>query len=97
VQQASRGCPSKDNQVGAVSSPVANLTVFPCFSSVLRQMPGYDSKGTRPASPVTEAFSQSDSNTSWLNSQKSHTTKIPLIKANFSDGGNPPVSAISLV
>jgi hypothetical protein len=76
---------------------------FPCFSSVVRQMPGYNSKRARPASPITEAlnqsdppptqiaeaFSQSDPNISGFNSQKSHPTKIPLIKDKFPGGVIP--------
>jgi hypothetical protein len=76
----------KGGQVGATSSlqllgyPDRS---FPCFSSALRQMPGYNSKGARPAFPnhgglhlmwllqkVAEAISQRDSNTSGFNSQR---------------------------
>jgi hypothetical protein len=71
---------------------------FPFFSSVVRQMPGYNSEGARPASPITEAFrrthsprqigeafSQSDTNISGFNSQESHPTKIRLVKNKLSD------------
>jgi hypothetical protein len=34
-----------------VSNYSATLTGFPCFSSVVRQMPGYNQKGARPAFP----------------------------------------------
>jgi hypothetical protein len=56
---------------------------FPCFSSVVRQMPGYNLKGARPAFPnhgglqlkwfppqVAEAISQSVPNTSGFNCQR---------------------------
>jgi hypothetical protein len=44
----------KVSQVGAASSPQLLGYPdwgFPCFSSVIRQMPGYNSKGARPAFP----------------------------------------------
>jgi hypothetical protein len=35
----------------------ANITEgFPCFSSVVRQIPGYNSKGVRSASPIHRGF-----------------------------------------
>jgi hypothetical protein len=50
------------------------------------QTPGYNSKGARSATPIMEAFSQSDPNTSGFNSHKSHPTKILLIKDKYSNG-----------
>jgi hypothetical protein len=48
-------------------------------------MPEYNSKGAWPASPIAEAFSQSDPNTSGFNSQKRHPTKNLLIKDKLPD------------
>jgi hypothetical protein len=83
---------------------------FPCFSSVVRQMPGHNSKGARPASPITEAFSRSESpppNHSGLQPKRPQhfSAQLPEKPSNqnrFDKGqvlwwGNPPLSAVSLV
>jgi hypothetical protein len=61
---------------------------FPCFSSVVRRMPGHNEKRGKARLPITEAFSRSDPpqvaeafseddpNTSVSNSQENHPTKI---------------------
>jgi hypothetical protein len=102
VQQASRGWPQKGGQVGATSSlqllSYADWS-FPWSSSVVRQIPGYNSKGARPAFPkhgglqlkwlppqVAESISQSDPHTSRLNPPESHPTKILFTKDTLPDG-----------
>jgi hypothetical protein len=84
----------------------ANLTeVFPCFSSVVRQMPGYNSKGARPAFPnhgglqlkwfppkVAEAISQSDHNTSGFKPLRAIQLKSSLQRTRCLMGQSPTSS-----
>jgi hypothetical protein len=65
---------------------------FPCFSSVVRRMPGHNEKRGTARLPITEAFSQDDPNTSGFNSQENRPTKIHVWRISCLMGQTPATS-----
>jgi hypothetical protein len=86
VQQASRGCHSKESQVAVTISPVASRLewVFPWFYSVVTKCQGIIQKGHGPP-PETWRHSAKGIRTLLGSTPRKLSTKIALIKDQFSD------------